>query len=297
MPVTLARELMGTRFELVLSGGDPGRLQAAGEEALDLIEEEDRRLSIFRRDSLTSLLNARAAQEAVRVDDEFLDLLEICAEVHRESRGAFDPTVAPLMESLGFRDDADAPEHASAPVGFEQVEINREARTVRMPPGMKLDLGAVGKGWALEKAVELLRERRITSALLHGGTSTVVAIGVEPYAEGWTVALRIPEPGTEPRLEKVLLRDQAFSVSSPAGRTVEQAGVTLGHVIDPRTRRPVHTVALAAVKAASPTRADAWSTALLVLGQAPAAAPLDWSLVVLTSPSLTDAESDAASTA
>jgi thiamine biosynthesis lipoprotein len=128
-----------------------------------------------------------------------------------------------------------------------------------------LDLGAIGKGYALERAADLLREAGIRSALLHGGTSSVVAIGSPPDAEGWPVAIQHP---TRPEeiLTTASLCDGALSVSAVHGKAFEAEGRLLGHVIDPRTGWPVMGAQLAAVTAASPTDTDALSTALLVLG-------------------------------
>lgn len=258
---------MATRFELVLAGDGP-RARAGGEAALDAIRETEQRLSAFRRDSLTARVNAGAGT-AVRVDDEFLELLQLCARVHAATRGAFDPGVGALMENWGFRGP-----HAggAARAGFERVLVDEAAHTVRIPAGMQLDFGAVGKGWALDRAAEALRAAGVASALLHGGTSSVLALGAPPGAEAWKVRIR---GGPD-----VALRDAALGVSAPHGRTAERDGRRHGHVLDPRRAAPVQGMALAACTATSAALADAWSTALLVLGAVPPAAPLTWTLLV-----------------
>ncbi|MFQ5748346.1 MAG: FAD:protein FMN transferase, partial [Planctomycetota bacterium] len=116
---------MGTRFELILPGDDAVRLRAAGEEALEIITEEERRLSLFRADSLVSLVNRKAGRGAVRADDEFLDLLALRAQVHAESGGAVDPTVGAWMGRRGFREGGPGRGEAE-PVspGMEQVRID-----------------------------------------------------------------------------------------------------------------------------------------------------------------------------
>lgn len=278
MPTRLALEAMATRFELVLDGGSPTHLIAAGEEALDRIREAEQRLSLFRRDSLVSRVNEQAGRQAVHVDDEFLELMELCQAVHRESKGAFDPSIGAVMNELGFRESE--PDPKAGTVGFEQVEIHYAERTVKLPTGMSLDLGAVGKGWAIQQAVDILRERRVTSALLHGGTSTVAAIGVPPYEEGWPVAIADPLDETKVLLN-LMMRDMALSISAPHGRQVQDAeGQTIGHVVDPRKGRPSVGHALAAAMTKDATIADAWSTALLVLGKPPVNAPLSWHYVL-----------------
>src|SRR5439155_4204671 len=155
-------------------------------------------------------------------------------------------------------------------VGMDKVFLDEESYTVKFAqPGMMLDLGAIGKGYAIERAVEILREAGVTSALLHGGTSTVYALGHPPDAEHWKVAVENPPPsaGATPFSGPlVLLKDEAVSVSAIWGRSFEVEGKLFGHVLDPRTGWPAAGAVLAAVILPSATETDALSTALLTLG-------------------------------
>jgi thiamine biosynthesis lipoprotein len=249
----LATFAMGTRFELLLDGQEARRLRAAGEAALGEIEDCDRRLSLFRRDSLLAHVNREAATAPVRLDQDTYELLETCLEIHRASGGAFDVTVAPLMGARGFHPAS--PPHGTGPVDSGAIELDRRRRTVRFRrPGLRVDLGAIGKGHALDLAIANLREHRIACGLLHGGTSTVFALGSAPSGAAWSVALEA-EGGPVAHLE-----DRALSVSAAHGRTLRSGA---GHVLDPRTGESApHTLATAVV-AARAVRADAWSTALL----------------------------------
>ncbi|MCP3915608.1 MAG: FAD:protein FMN transferase [bacterium] len=269
MHTILATHAMGTRFELVLvanSSMPEAQLRAIGEEALFEIEEADRRLSLFRKDSLLSHINRSGSARGVRVDPDTYAMLKVCDEVWRASDGAFDPTVAPLMAARGFHggERGDAQE-ALARVGWRHVRFDDAHRAVHLEqPGVALDLGAVGKGHGLDLAARTLRENGVTSALLHGGTSTVVAIGTPPDEDAWRVSLGEGAPLAR-------LEDACLSVSAPHGRTVREDGESRGHVLDPRTGRSVNAVTLAAVIAPNATLADAASTALLVRGAALAA--------------------------
>lgn len=275
MPVTLATHAMGTRFELVLEGGDPYRLRAAGEAALREIEECHHRFNLFDPGSWLNTINRRAAAEPVTLDDLTFDLLETCRQVHHDSGGAFDITVAPLMRAWGFhgKPDREAIEQTKMCVGMRHVLLDRDTRAVRFAiPGVTLDLGGIAKGFAIDQAVDLLREYGVSCALLHGGTSTVAAIGAPPGELGWRVKLHTPRPSVQDA-PVVCLNNQTLSVSAPHGRVVHHIDGTLGHVLDPRTCRPADCGAYAAAVGGSACLTDAWATALLVLGETPANLP------------------------
>lgn len=291
--VTLARNAMATRFEIVLHGENVPALRAAGEEALDEIARLENQLSLHRPGSEIAQLNARAAHEAVQVTPEVFALLQHAQRLSAETGGAFDITIAPLVRCWGFmgangrmplREEIVA---AQERVGMEKVLLDTGSRTVRFArEGVMLDLGAIGKGYAVERAAEFLREAGLASALIHGGTSTVCAMGRPPEAETWKIALdmatelegRVPSPpktsnpkqGNEalPAPITILLRDESLSVSAASGRQFEFEGKQFGHVIDARTGRPAETALFSAVALPSATETDALSTALLTLGLA-----------------------------
>src|SRR5947207_192503 len=155
--VLLARHAMATRFELLLPGEDHSRLRAAGEEALDEIERLEAQLSFYRPSSEISELNARAAREPVAVDPRLFRLLQRAQALSEATEGAFDITVAPLMRCWGFvggagrLPEAGELEAARAVVGMHRVELDEDSFTVRFTDeGVMLDLGAIGKGYALE---------------------------------------------------------------------------------------------------------------------------------------------------
>jgi len=261
MAVRLATHAMGTRFEIVLGGEGEGRLRAAGESGIAEIEDCHRRYSAFARDSLIAQINRQAHERPVRVDEDTFALLRLCRNVHRGSGGAFDVTLGPMMEAWGFRERGGGTiRDARARCGMDAMVLDELARTVRLgKAGMGLDLGGVAKGHALDLAADMLRELGIRRALLHGGTSGVVAIGSPPDQDAWRIAIA----GTR---YSVRLCDAAMGVSSPGGRMVEREGRPVGHVMDPRTGEPVAGVAVAAVVGPCGAEADAWSTALVVLG-------------------------------
>jgi thiamine biosynthesis lipoprotein len=273
--VTLARHAMATRFEVVLHGDNEAVLQAAGEEALTEVDRLENQLSLYRPGSEIAQLNARAAQAPVQVSPEVFALLQHAAQLAAETQGAFDITIAPLVRCWGFMGgNGRLPtpaevEAARELIGMDKVLFDVRERTVRFSrPGVMLDLGAIGKGYAVERGLEILREAGVTSALFHGGTSTVGAIGCPPDADVWRVAVNLPAGDESPRRQEFHLRDVALSVSAGAGRMFTSQGQTFGHVLDPRTGQPVAHATLAAVVTPKATETDALSTALLTLGAA-----------------------------
>lgn len=290
-PVTVARHAMATRFEVVLYGENATHLRAAGEEALEEIERLDAQLSLYRPGSELSRINARAARQSVRVEPGLFQLLKQAQLLHRETQGAFDITIAPLLRCWGFMGgggsvpDPQALATARAQVGMQWVELNEAEFTIQFHrPGMMLDLGSIGKGYAIEKAAELLMEAGVTSGFIHGGTSSVYAIGNPPDAAAWKVALDQPgtHPGEKPSggliphgrphsgsdfLAVIPLKEESLSVSAVWGKSFAKNGRLYGHVLDPRLGEPVEAARLAAAILPSATETDAWTTALLVLGR------------------------------
>jgi len=271
--ITLSLHAMATRFELVLYGDDPVRLRAGGEQALREIEALENQLSFYRADSEVTWINSHAAEAPVRIDPRLFYLLSRCAEFSEKTDGAFDITVGPLIRVWGFSGKGprvpqpSALEAARDAVGMKNVELCEEDFTVRFKrPGVAIDLGAFGKGYAIERAIGILQENGVTSALLHGGTSSVFALGAPPMETGWKIALGAPlSEGEEPA--KIELNNTGLSVSAAHGKWFEADGRRYGHVLDPRTGQPARVARAAAVTGPSPSHCEALSTALLVLGQ------------------------------
>jgi FAD:protein FMN transferase len=266
---------MATRFELVLEGAAPARLRAAGEEAVAAIQRIEAQLSCYRPTSDVGRINAHAATRPVRVAPELFVLLRRARELHDMTGGRFDISTGPLTRLWR---DADGGAAAPAPaavaaaracVGMHLVVLDEASSTVRFArPGVLLDLGAIGKGYALDQAALVLREAGIERALLHGGTSSIYGIGAPAGEAAWRVAIERPDTATDDAARRVLaivpLRDAALSVSTPRGRTYRTGATSHGHVIDPRTGMPGRGASLAAAVSAVGTDADAIATALLL---------------------------------
>ncbi len=272
--VRLALNAMATRFELVLHGEDAVLLRAAGEEALFEIKRLDERLSFYNPNSEISHINDNASKKPVPVTPDLYSLLKMASKLSEKTDGAFDVTVGPLMRCWGFVHGSGAwPEEsvrkeALQKTGMNQVQLDESECSVRFrQDGMAIDLGAIGKGYAIEEAANLLRECGVMSALLHGGTSTMIAIGSPSYGEdGWTIGVADPLDESHV-LTSTAICDEALSVSAPHGKAFQKGGHVWGHVIDPRVGYPVQGAAVAAVVHSSATVCDAVSTALLAMNR------------------------------
>lgn len=263
---------MATRFEIALAGAERHRLRAAGEEALDEISRIEQIFSPYLPSSEIYQVNERAALRPVPIGHQTLRRLDSIVKLCEATGGAFDITVRPLLRAWGlvggFEPGSDADiEAARAVTGTHHIQLSRQDSTISFDlPGVELDFGAVGKGLALDGAAAVLRECGVQSALLHGGTSSVLAIGTEGGGRGWRAAVADPDDSGR-LIAQTWLCDSSLGVSSTAGKTVVRNGEVVGHIIDPRSGCPAEGAALAAVAAREAAFCDAFSTALVVLGE------------------------------
>ncbi len=267
----VSRRAMATTFEIAIPYGTPNALQAA-EAALDLIDQLEEQMTVYRDTSEISRLNA--TWRADGLEPQLFALLQRCATLTRDTEGAFDVACGALVKCWGFyKREGRIPtgtelNTAMARTGFRHVILNAETRQVRFArPGVELNLGAVGKGYALDHAAELLRtEFGIRSALLHAGGSSVRAVGCPPTDfRGWRVSIRHPHDDRR-TLGSVYLDDEALGTSADTYQHFEYNGRRYGHVLDPRTGRPVLGTRSASCIAPTAADADAISTAFFVAG-------------------------------
>lgn len=272
-----ARPAMGTTFEIYLYAPDAARAAALFEAAFEEIERVEAALSNYRASSELSRINARAGAGPVVTDPEVFALLERALAFSRLSGGAFDITVGRLMKAWGFFRGAgrypsdEELQRALAETGWRRVRLDARARTVRfLSPGLELDPGGIGKGYALDRVAELLRGAGVTAALINSGSSSIYALGAPPGKAGWTV--RVPDPLERAlTLSTVVLKDSSLSTSGSYEKFFRLGGRVYCHIMDPRTGRPVRGVLQATVIAPLGADSDALSTAVFVLG--PARAP------------------------
>jgi FAD:protein FMN transferase len=267
----LAREAMACKFEITLPSELEQHLDAA-HAALDAVDGLEAQLTIFRETSELSRINRLAAVEPVPAEPELLALLERCAALWRATDGAFDITSTPLSKVWGFLKregrvptDGELAE-ARARVGMDAVELEGGAVRFRRP-GVSLNLGAVGKGYALDRVAAGLTRVRVPTALLTAGASSVLAVGAGPDGTGYLVGLRDPHHHDR-RFGTVRLTKSALGVSGTGEQHFTSDGRVYGHIIDPRTGWPVEGRVFVAVVAPTAELADALATAFFVGGRA-----------------------------
>ena len=259
---------MACSFEIMLDQDDAASVPAA-QAALSQVDAIEAQLTAFRDTSAIAELNRRAGSGATACEPNLFGLLSRCRELADDTDGAFDVTSTPLSRCWGFlRRDGRLPadheiERARALVGMRKVRLDREHSTVKfVEPGVELNLGAIGKGYALDRIATLLRVAGLDHALLSAGQSSVLAIGGR--GRGWPID--IVSPRRVGAIARVWLRDVALGTSGAGAQFVIIDGRRYGHVIDPRTGRPAEGILSASVICASAADADALSTAFLVGG-------------------------------
>lgn len=269
-------EAMSTEFAFTIYAR-PGDTSTSdilhiAEEAFRAVDDLEARISRWRPDSQTTYINNHAAEGPVRAAPDIIDLLLCAKKAHADSGGAFDVTVGPLIKLWGFyKGEENVPPEAEVRqalgrVGLDKVKVDRETCTVSFTQdGLLLDFGGIAKGLALDQAAEVLMSQGITCAVLHGGTSTVVAIGAPPNEKGWKVRIRDPY-NTNEYIDEVLLRDESLSTSGSYEKFFEMDGKKYCHIFDPRTGRPVEGMLSATAIAPTGKESDALSTSFFVMG-------------------------------
>jgi thiamine biosynthesis lipoprotein len=263
---------MACLYAIEAYGPDAEGLPRAVDEAFDEVDRIDRLMSHYKPDSAVSRLNRDAARRPVTVEPELFDFIADAMQYTRDSGGAFDVTVGPLMKTWGFfRGEGRVPSEdelaaARRHVGGAHVELNPIARTIGFDQaGVELDLGGIAKGYAVDRVAALLRQRHIAAALVSAGGSSIYGVGTPPGRDGWDVAIQDPIDPRKTALT-VQLKDRALSVAGSSEKSFQAGGTTYSHIMDPRTGRPVQGVLSVAVLADSGTAGDALDDALFVLG-------------------------------
>jgi FAD:protein FMN transferase len=253
------RPAMGTLFETWLVGDDGEHLTAVSDAVLDEVVRLEHLLSRFDPRSEISRINRQAHEQPVLVDVELFDILQTCRRYWRQMDGYYDVAATRTIDDL-----------SSPRPSFAGVVLDEERRSVRLTDRrLKIDLGGFGKGYALDAAAEILTRFGVSRALLHGGTSSVLARGSDEHGQAWPVGIRDPSATADDARElcTLRLRDQGYSCSATFA-----PGQPVSDIVDPRAGTPLVEQAACVVVAATSLEAEILSTALLSMGKSRAAA-------------------------
>jgi FAD:protein FMN transferase len=267
-------DVMGTTYTVAVYGTDRYALDAAVEDAFEEARRLDHVMSNYREDSEWSKINQLAFKEPVPVSPEMFDLLSKCLEYSRESDGAFDITVGPLMKVWGFYKGTGHIPHraeirdAMARVGYRYVQLDPKARTVRfLKEGMNIDPGGIGKGYAVDRMVAILRKNGITSGIISAGRSSIYGIGAPPSEpRGWRVTIPHPRERGKDVFE-VFLKNESMSTSGSSEKFFVAGGTTYSHIMNPLTGYPAQGMLMASVVAPTTLDSEAWTKPYFVMGR------------------------------
>lgn len=268
---------MGTEFRIVLFATDETSARIRADAAFDECDRIEELLSNYKATSELSRINAAAFDNAVTTDPETFSFLAQSQHWSEASGGAFDITVGPLMKLWGFyKRQGRVPSQVEIDstltrVGYKHIHLNPQGRSIRFSrPGMDLDPGGIGKGFAVDAMVRVLREQGTQAALISAGSSTLYALGHPPQKSGWLVVVRMPN-ATHQRIAAITLRDESLSSANCSEKNFTANGILYCHIMDPRTGRPVTGRIHVTVTHASATASDALSNVLFVADPAAAA--------------------------
>lgn len=269
--IRLGKVAMACDFDVILNPSVSPPLAAASA-ALDLVDRLEDQMTVYRPHSELSLINARAAEEAMPVEPQLFDLLCRAEKISAETEAGFDPTSGPLValwrkcKQEGRIPTEQELAAARELVGFQHVSFHVERQTIRYDRrGVELNLGSIGKGYALDRAAEVLNAAEIDDWMLHGGHSSILARGGHAGWDGWPVGIRNPL-FPEHRLATLLLKNRGMSTSGSGVQSFRVGGKRYGHLLDPRDGWPVEHTLSVTVLAPTAAEADALSTAFFVLG-------------------------------
>jgi thiamine biosynthesis lipoprotein len=260
--------IMGTRIAIELWAEDAAQGNAAIDAVLHEMRRVDAAMSTYKPTSELSLVNAKAAAGPVRISPELFDLLATSLEYSSITDGAFDVTYASVGYMYDFRKQVRPSEEQIAQalpgIDYRHVVLDAKAHTVRFArAGVRIDLGGIGKGHAVDRGIAVLRARGIERALVTaGGDSRIIG---DRFGKPWVVGIRHPDRKEEV-IARIPLEDAAISTSGDYERYFDDSGIRYHHIIDPHTGDSARKVRSATIISSSATRTDGLSKTAFVLG-------------------------------
>lgn len=269
--VRLETRAMACTWSVIMNPGPPRQVMVASD-ALDRVHAVEHQLTVYRDDSEMARINRLAAETPQTLPADLFEFITHCRDLWADTAGAFDPAMGALIQLWrSARKSNRVPDQAEvstalAATGLQHVHLNASQSTIAYDtPGIQLDFGAIGKGYAIDQALAHLLAEGLTDCLIHGGHSSLAAHGAHGGHAGWPVGIKNPL-FTEQRYATLLLRDQAMSTSGSNVQFFRHHGKRYGHILDPRTGWPAQGLLSVTVVAPQAADADALSTAFYVMG-------------------------------
>ena len=267
-------EAMGSAYSIAVYGYDRQQMEAAAEAAFDEARQLDSMLSNYKPDSEWSEVNREAAQHPVHVSAELFRLLADCQEYSRLSDGAFDISVGPLMKVWGFYKGTGHLPHraeimaAMQHVGYRHVHLDAARQTVSFDrPGVELDPGGIGKGYAVDRMVDVLKQKGISAALVSASGSSIYGLGAPPNEpRGWRIMIRDPK-NERKSVAEVFLKNESMSTSGSYEKFFKAEGHIYSHIMDPRTGYPAPGMLSVSVIAPRTIDSEAWAKPFFINGR------------------------------
>ncbi len=276
----ITRKAMACDFQIFLNAGEDDRATETAVEALDIVEEIEEILSVYRQHTSASELNRLGSIQPVQVHPLLFSILRQSKQLWESTDGAFDITSSNLSKLWGFHQrEHQVPgqaeiEEALKQTGSQHLAIQDDGTVQFDCPGLQINLASIGKGYALDRCHQHFVAHNITNYLIHGGLSSVLARGQRhghnPKEPGWQIGLRHPLI-PEKYLAHLWLDSQAAGTSGDANQFFYHQGKRYGHVLDPRTGHPVENILAATALSATAAESDALATAFYVMGPEKAA--------------------------
>jgi thiamine biosynthesis lipoprotein len=264
---------MGVAFRMVLYAPNEAKAESAAAAAFNRIKELNAIMSDYETDSELSRLSRTSGQGIeVALSPDLFAILERSQALAQRSGGAFDVTVGPCVNlwrrARRVRQSPDATRLAEArkAVGYRNLQLSPKTRTARLlVPGMRLDLGGIAKGYAVDEALKVLRVQGVERALV-GGDGDIAVSEPPPGKTGWRIGIATLDVPNAPTNRYVLLQHAAISTSGDLSQRLEIGGVRYSHIVDPHTGIGMTDHSLVTVIARDSTTADSLATAVSVLG-------------------------------
>lgn len=270
--VRLGTTAMAADFVIMMNPGPPEQVLVASE-VLEEIHSLEQEMTVYKDDGELYLLNQSAKPGTPQqISPRLYEVIELSLSIARQTEGAYDPTSAPLIDLWKrSRQEAEIPideqiETTLQRCGYQHIETDESSCSLSYNvEGLELNLGGIGKGFALDCLGQHLHEREQSNWLMHGGKSSLFASGTHHRLEGWPVGVRNPLFPKE-RMATLLLKNQGMSTSGAGIQFFRHEGKRYGHILDPRTGMPAENVLSVTVLAPTAAAADALSTAFFVMG-------------------------------